>query len=182
MTENKNSLRDLSENAISSFFSHEADNIALGTREENLCGRLALIINDLLPEFGFQEYYVDTEYNRKQNGEIKTILDDDYEIIRIRCDLIVHSRGDKVKNDNLLAIEMKKSNLPEEEKESDRKRLRALTKTSYDDTWSNDGLTHPEHVCGYHLGKFIEIDVENRTFNIDTFIEGEFINKSEGQF
>jgi len=77
---------------------------------------------------------------------------------------------------------MKKSNRSEEEKESDRKRLRALTKTSYDDTWSNDGTTHPEHVCGYHIGKFIEIDVDHRTYKIDTFIDGELINRVDGNF
>src|SRR3546814_15238500 len=69
-------------------------------------------------------------------------------------DLILHSRGRVVERDNLIAIEMKRLSHPEREKQKDRVRLRALTKTSCDDVWSADGRALPEHVCGYGLGYF----------------------------
>ena len=47
------------------------------------------------------------------------------------------------------------------EKENDKARLVALTKDSYDGVWSFDGKTLPEHVCGYDLGIYYEIDSKN---------------------
>ncbi|MGS2764806.1 hypothetical protein [Sinomicrobium sp. M5D2P9] len=116
----------------------------------------------LLEKYELSEYYSDPEYNRKQNGEIKTILDHEMKEVKINCDVIIHSRGNNIGNDNLLALEMKKSNRPEYEKASDKIRLRALTKESYDDVWSNDGKTFPEYVCGYELGIYMELDIDNR--------------------
>src|SRR5699024_5877495 len=63
--------------------------------------------------------------------------------------------------DNLIALEMKKSYRPMKEKENDKARLVALTKDSYDGVWSFDGKTLPEHVCGYDLGIYYEIDSKN---------------------
>ena len=94
------------------------------------------------------------------------------EVVTINCDLILHSRGEKMGNDNLIAIEMKKSTRPEEEKLSDKLRLRALTKSSYDDIWSYDGKAHPEHVCGYQLGIYIEIDIDKRNYLVEGYIGG----------
>jgi hypothetical protein len=51
---------------------------------------------------------------------------------------------------------MKKASAPENEKQNDKLRLMALTKDSYDDVWSFDGKTLPEHVCGYTLGIYYE--------------------------
>ncbi len=48
-----------------------------------------------------------------------------------------------------------------------------MTKPSYDDIWSNDGTTHPEHVCGYRLGVYIELNNKTRTALIDYFMGGE---------
>jgi len=49
----------------------------------------------------------------------------------------------------LIAFERKKTDRPNQQKETDRKRLRALTKESHNGVWSADGETLPEHVCGY---------------------------------
>ncbi len=57
----------------------------------------------------------------------------------IICDLIVHSRGEIVEKDNLIALEMKKAYRSMQEKENDKTRLVALTKDSYDGVWSFDG-------------------------------------------
>lgn len=62
---------------------------------------------------------------------------------------------------------MKKSERKQEEKDSDRMRLIALTKDSYDDIWSFDGKTLPKHVCRYALGIYYEVNCKNQTINIE---------------
>lgn len=166
-------LSELFENAFSRFINNELQNILSGVSERNLCGRLSIEINGLLKKYGLSRYFVDTEYNRKQNGEIKTIINEKMEIVTINCDLILHSRGKSVQDDNLIAIEMKKSSRPEYEKVSDKNRLIAMTKSSFDGVWSNDGKAHPEHVCGYKLGVYIELDVNNRFALIEYYRKGE---------
>lgn len=58
----------------------------------------------------FFNYFVDIEYNRNK-GSIKTIkkttLGPNGQIIPINCDLILHSRGNRLEQDNLIALEMK---------------------------------------------------------------------------
>jgi hypothetical protein len=154
------------------FLVAEVKNILNGVAERNLCGRLAIYLTDKLRENGITGYYADPEYNRKQNGQVKTILDNEMNVVSIQCDLIVHSRGKNINQDNLIAIEMKKSNRPDSEKESDRKRLRALTKDSYDDIWSADGIALPEHVCGYIIGIYMELNRLARTCLFETYRKG----------
>ncbi|MFZ3226816.1 MAG: hypothetical protein WA230_15065, partial [Xanthobacteraceae bacterium] len=62
---------------------------------------------------------MDAEYNRQQNGQIKTIIDDHAHEISVTCDLILHSLGEIIRTDNLIAIEMKKSERPKVEKDED---------------------------------------------------------------
>lgn len=171
----KVNLTKLFSEAFTVFLNKEKDNIVNGVAERNLCARLAQYIENLLPDYKLSNYVADSEYNRKQNGEIKTILDEKLQIIPIQCDIIVHSRGHHIKNDNLIAIEMKKAYQSKTDKDNDRKRLRALTKDSYDDMWSSDGKTHPEHVCGYALGVYIEIDPDQKKCLL------EFYKKSQKQ-
>jgi hypothetical protein len=159
------------------FFVEELQNILNGVAERNLCGRLAIHLTNKLNEYGIIGYYADPEYNRKQDGKVKTILDDEMEVVPIQCDLIVHSRGNNIKQDNLIAIEMKKSNRPEAEKESDRKRLRALTKDSYDDIWSYDESALPEHVCGYVHGIYMILDIRARTCRFEYYQKGKKVRE-----
>ncbi|PKV52227.1 hypothetical protein ATE84_4334 [Aquimarina sp. MAR_2010_214] len=159
--------------AKAKFFQKEKRNILSGVSERNLCGRLSIYLETLLEKYELENYYSDPEYNRKQNERVKTILDENMEVVTINCDLIVHSRGERMDSDNLIAIEMKKSNRPEAEKISDKLRLRALTKASYDGIWSYDGKAHPEHVCGYQLGIYIEINNDDMNYLIEGFISGE---------
>ena len=84
----------------------------------------------------------------------------------------MHSRGENINQDNLIAIEMKKSNRPHKEKEEDSMRLMALTKDSYDDIWSFDGKTLPEHVCRYELGIYYEINHSQRCIDIEYYSKG----------
>lgn len=110
----------------------------------------------------YSRYYVDTEYNRN-NEKVKTIYNDDLKVVSIVCDLIVHSRGEIVEKDNLIALEMKKA------------RLVALTKESYDGVWSFDGKTLPEYVCGYELGIYYEIDRKCSSIYVEYYTKGKIL-------
>lgn len=175
-------LTEIFKESLNTFFQRETRNILSGVSERNLCSRLAILLENIAHQNGLSEYYADTEYNRKQNGKVKTMLDEDMQVINITCDLILHSRGEVMGRDNLIAIEMKKSERPEEEKISDRARLRTLTKSSFDDVWSFDGETHPEHVCGYEVGYFVEVDKDNNYYKVQQFQEGQLTSEFDGQF
>jgi hypothetical protein len=172
-------MRELFYSSFERFMTCERGNILAGVSERNLCFRLGLYLEDerraRLPD----GYYVDAEYNRQQNGQIKTILDGNVQEVSITCDLILHSRGESVRNDNLIAIEMKKSNRPRMGKEKDRVRLRALTKQSYDDIWANDGITHPPYVCGYQFGAFIELYIRRGFVRVEEFEQGRALDRRE---
>jgi hypothetical protein len=168
--------------AFATFLNEERENILSGTAEQNLCGRLALCMERRREARGIKGYFLDTEYNRKQQGKIKTIIDDDLQIVNIRCDLILHSRGRILPQDNLIVIEMKRAHHSDEEKRKDRMRLKAMTKATYDDIWSADGETHPEHVCRYSVGFYLELDAPENSFLIETYIGGQQVAKQHAAF
>ena len=170
-------LTNLFNESLDIFFSRETQNIRSGVSERNWCGRLAIYMTTKLGEYGLSNYYADTEYNRKQDVLVKTILDDKEEVVKIQCDLIIHSRGEIMGADNLIAIEMKKSTRPRAEKEADRKRLMAMTKDSYDGIWSYDGKTHPEHVCGYKLGVYMIVNIARRTCKLEYYEHGRKVHE-----
>jgi hypothetical protein len=158
--------------SLKQFLEREVQEILEGTNERNNCSRWAMYLEKAAHEQGLTQYVADAEYNRKQDGKIKTILDGQHHVVTINCDLILHTRGANISEDNLIAIEMKKSDRPDEEKQSDRQRLRALTKASYDGAWMNDGTNPPEHVCGYRLGAFVELDRRQRSCTVEFFKGG----------
>lgn len=169
-------LMNIFEKANRRFLQGDRELLISKVSERTLCGALMIHLHEILRGSEFYEYKVDVEYNRNKNGKvktyIKTITGPDDIIVKINCDLIVHSRGSNLEQDNLIAIEMKKSNRKQEEKNSDRSRLIALTKDSYDDIWPGDGKTLPEHVCRYGLGVFYEIDYKNRVILIEYYKTG----------
>ena len=177
----KNLLAFLRE-SFSVFFEKEIELILTGISERSLCCRLSVCMENLKEKYKLENYYADTEYNRKQEGQVKTILNHKEEVISITCDLIFHSRGESVKNDNLIAVEMKKVNRLQEEKIKDKNRLKALTKENYDNVWSNDGKTHPEHVCGYIWGIYVEIDHIQRKFIFECYYKGNLFREEIGDF
>ncbi|MEB4858353.1 hypothetical protein [Priestia megaterium] len=123
----------------------------------------------------YSQYYVDVEYNRNFNKRLKTIKGKDEEVIKINCDLILHSRGENLDQDNLIAIEMKKSTATRREKEKDRERLKSLTRQSFDNIWSYDGTSLPEHVCRYLLGVYYEINITSMQVLIEYYQNGELL-------
>lgn len=150
--------------------------LEIDVSERTLCGALMLHLYERLKQTIYSDYFVDVEYNRNKGGRLKTIAktihSPEFDIIKINCDLIVHSRGKYVEQDNLIAIEMKKSRRPRLEKEKDRDRLKCLTKDSFDDIWSFDGKSLPEHVCRYIIGIYYEINHDKRQILLEYYYKG----------
>ncbi|NIK22888.1 hypothetical protein [Paenibacillus lupini] len=165
------------EKANNLFLLEQSKLIISGVSERTLCGALMIYLHDQIKETTYSGYYVDIEYNRN-NGKLKTIINENVEVIRINCDIIIHSRGENINKDNLIAIEMKKSVSGKKEKIKDKNRLIALTKDSFDDIWAFDGTNFPEHVCGYRLGVYYEVNAVNRNVLIEYYLKGKlFITK-----
>ena len=128
------------------------------------------------------DYNVDTEYNRKQGGQVKTIINNEEVVVSITCDLLIHTRGRVAEHDNLLALEMKKSTAPRAEKLSDKQRLCALTAIPYERVWSFGGTAHPEHVCGYKVGIYMEINKQARNCYYERYRRGELLHSWSEEF
>lgn len=170
----------LFENANRVFLQAEQSLFNTEVSERTLCGALMLHIHDIIKDNdSYTGYYTDVEYNRNQGGIKtirKTIQDIHEEIIPINCDLILHSRGEIVEQDNLIAIEMKKSNASAREKQKDRERLIALTKDSFNDVWAWDN-NFPEHVCRYVLGVYYEINYRRNLISFEYYRKGSLVKK-----
>lgn len=169
-------LKELFEEANDNFLSKNKDLFTTEVSERTLCGALMVSMNGAIKrDFKrlnrYKNYFVDIEYNRN-DGRVKTIIDRNESIVTIVCDLILHSRGRSKWQDNLIAVEMKKSTRLSSDKQSDRERLMALTRLT-DGVWSADGVTLPEHVCGYILGVYYEINFNDMTALLEYYSNGE---------
>lgn len=170
-----NFLKQLFNRANRNFLLYDFDLLQTDVAEPTLCSALKSRLEKILERNNIYDYYIDLEYNRN-NGNIKTIIDEELAVIKIKCDFILHSRGHNPNQDNLLALEMKKSYRSQEEKDSDRKRLIALTKSTYDnDVWSYDGKTLPKHVCRYIIGIYYEINWEKKKVLIEYYKCGQLV-------
>ncbi len=67
-------INEIFSEAFNHFLSQERSNILNGVAERNLCGRLAIYLERVKDNAGLSAYYSDTEYNRKQNGKVKTAV------------------------------------------------------------------------------------------------------------
>ena len=102
-----NQLRDYLlakvDEAIKKFYRQDIDLLKTGMNEMTVSGRLAFYLQNLFNDF--EGYYVDVEYYRLRVklNKVRDIRKD-----RIRCDILLHARGNlNPKIDNLLAIEIK---------------------------------------------------------------------------
>lgn len=176
-------LVELFEQTNRQFLSNDVDLILSDVNERTICGAFMLHLHDQIKDdVAFDGYHTDIEYNRNQGQiktAVKTIQGPDMKIIRINCDLILHSRGHFPEQDNLIAIEMKKSGRTKSEKNADRDRLVALTADSFDNIWSFDGRTLPEHVCRYVLGVYYEIDGQHNKIKIEYYHRSERVKQYE---
>lgn len=167
-------LEQVFENANKSFIRKNAMLFETRVSERTLCGALMIELHEVLKDTKYSKYFVDVEYNRNVGGKLKTIKKTirgmDEQIVTINCDLIVHSRGQNIFRDNLIALEMKKST--GRQKDSDRHRLECLTKSPEQDVWSCGGKVLPEHVCGYGLGVYYEVNFRRGTILMEYYKDG----------
>lgn len=151
--------------------------------ERTLCGALMIELHEVLKSTKYYDYFVDVEYNRNVGGKLKTlkktIQGSDEQIVTINCDLIVHSRGQNVLCDNLIALEMKKSTGKRVYKNNDRTRLECLTKSPKQYVWSYGGKALPEHVCGYGLGVYYEVNFKRELILVEYYKKGYCYQKYE---
>ena len=166
--------------ANNKFLFKEIELLKSDVSERCICSTLKNYIEyEIRKSVKYKDYYVDTEYNRNA-CHVKTIINNDFRIVRITCDLIVHSRGKRKNDDNLIALEIKKSYRPLKEKNADRTRLIALTMPLDEDKiWSFDGKTDPEHVCGYALGIYYEINLLKELILIEYYCRGKMVENHQ---
>ena len=174
----RNIAYKLFKEANEQFLKYEKTNIKRNVSERNLCQNLANYLRDNMKKIGLKGYYADTEYDRNQNM-VKTIINNEMKIIEIECDLIVHSRGENVKQDNLIAIEMKKSTNMQKRNE-DKERLKYMTKNTYYNEITYQEL--PRHICRYALGIFYDINIEKQEVNLEYYENGKLCKEEVLKF
>ncbi len=169
-------LEKIFENANKSFLRKNTMLFETRVSERTLCGALMIELHETLKKTKFSDYFVDVEYNRNIGGTLKTLKKTihglDEQIVTINCDLIVHSRGQNILCDNLIALEMKKSTGRQADKDNDRNRLECLTKSPEQDVWSYGGKALPEHVCGYALGIYYEVNFRRNCILVEYYKKG----------
>lgn len=165
------------------FLNEERDLIFSGVSERCLCGALMLRLRSVLDRGKYVRYFTDIEYNRNFGGQAKEIITDELRALRITCDIIIHSRGMIKEQDNLIAIEMKRQEHPEYEKNRDRDRLKALTRADpQNQIFPLGGVRLPQYVCGYPLGVFYEICIEEVRVNIEYYCDGKLFKSYSKMF
>jgi len=165
----------LFENANRKLLKHDTELFRKNSSEISICGALAQKLKSSLWGTPFNNYYIDIEYNRNFNNP--KLIYSNGKKRKITCDLIVHSRGRFIIQDNLISVEMKKSNRATEEKELDRYRLEALTSSSFDGIWMFDETELPPYVCRYILGIYYKVQV-NRIF-LEFYRHGALVDTDE---
>ena len=110
-------LCDIFRKSNEEFINKKLDLILSWVSERSLCWKLSCYLNDIVRKSEFNNYHVDTEYNRNYWWNIKTIINSEKKVLSITCDIIVHSRWESREQDNLIAIEMKKSTWRNNEKQ-----------------------------------------------------------------
>ena len=167
-------LQMLFDDANQKLIKYDIDLFTRNSSEIAICGALMLHLKSALWGTPFSHYNIDIEYNRNFNGRKRILVND--EDTAIICDLIVHSRGRYINQDNLIAIEIKKEYRTEEEKQQDRDRLIALTRPNFDE-WLFDGTELPQYVCRYILGVYYEI--KGHSILLEYYRNGALISAKE---
>lgn len=140
--------------ALVMFFKKEQRNLELDVYEICHAHRLAIYIEQQIRMYDiihctalFKDYSVDIEFNRTK-GRNPKILHTDDEKRKIRCDILLHSKG-QTTPENLLAIELKKGNSKNRECK-DKKELKHMVKPRQDGDPDNA-------IRGTILGVFLRI-------------------------
>lgn len=158
--------------AINQLYEKDSRNLSFEVSERNLCGRLAFYLENLMRKYDldnkssfFKEYFADIEYNRMESLDgkpiKKSITYENGEKDTIICDLLVHSRGTNKKQDNLIALEMKRT-YNKDSVESDNKRLMTLVSPPQSDA-------ECKSMYNTLLGVFLTCDKNNCKMNVYEF-------------
>jgi hypothetical protein len=166
-------LETLFKEALETFVAREFALVRKNAHEQAMCHRLAWYVEHSKNCHGLEQYWVDTEYNRHGDNVKRIRHAVTGEPINIVCDLLLHSRGE-LPDDNLIAVEMKKEDGKESDKQSDRERLQALTIACPEG--------QPDHVCGYKLGYYVEVDVKAASLLVEEYRQGKLTQKSAMEF
>ena len=118
-------LINMFENANRRFLENNRMLFDVRVSERTLCGALMVELYKEIADGGYGKYSVDVEYNRVYGNKVKamrkTVMGAKKEILNINSDLIIHKRGSFDEGSNLIALEMKKSNVTKEAKQKDKK-------------------------------------------------------------
>ena len=123
-------LHDMLIPSICILYKEDFCNIRFDVSERNICARLAHHMENIMREYDtkngtsfFTSYYVDVEYNRMGNGDMKYYEDSLKRPKYMVSDLLIQSRGYE---GNLLAVELKKKGSTKKAITKDRERLESL--------------------------------------------------------
>lgn len=126
-------IKDILIPALQRLYNIDYDNIKNGVSERNICARLSHHMENIMREYDsmnteyiFSNYYVDVEYNRMGNGNLKKYENTEHRPKYMVSDLLIHSRGPER---NLLAVEMKRKSNKKKIKE-DKERLISIVSSS----------------------------------------------------
>jgi len=148
MTSSLSELKNMINNALFELYKNDHNLITNDAHEMACVFRFGIYFEQLKKTSAFNHLSVDCEYNR-YNKEPKKILEN-----FVRPDLIHHERG--TQNNNLLIIEFKKANSPEDNKNDDFRKLKEFTSLTGE--------------FKYLLGAYIE--VKNEGSSIIYFMNG----------
>lgn len=139
--------------------------------ERDVCSHLLSFIERSKENTWFANYFVDVEYNRMLGGGPKIIFDEkNGRDITIIPDLVIHGRGRIDGHENLLCVEIKKSNAPSSEKEDDLLRLSFLTKREI------HLPRNTNYVYGYLVGIYYEYNDSNQRSKLEIFKNGRAVH------
>lgn len=154
MNETQQKLRNIVNLAISKFNEREKYLIENNLSERCICSKFAMYLSNEISNSEFYNYSVDVEYNRGNNGinyNPKVLSNKN-----IVVDLIVHKRGydETLGYDNLICIEMKKSN--------DSRRTQGIM----DDESRLEKLTNYQYSFNYQIGLLLLVDIKKKELYI----------------
>lgn len=152
MNKNRKIVLNLLNNSFEDVYTLDGVNLNDGVSEWNICARVAMYMEKRMRAYDFlnrtslfKGYYVDVEYNRSFNGNLKLV--DGHSV---RIDLIVQTREET--KPNYLVLEMKKPNNPEK-REDDERELKRMVMPR--EEGSSDFYN-----CGSYVGVFVEYNKE----------------------
>ena len=159
MNNEQRKVKNIVDLAINKFNDKETYLLENNLSERCICSKFAEYLSIELESSEFAAYEVDVEYNRVNHGvenSPKTLCDQ-----KIVVDLIVHKRGynNITGFDNLICIEMKKSN--------DSRRLQGIR----DDEDRLRKLTDYQYSFNYQIGFMIIADIKEKKL----YIRNQFI-------